>query len=132
MPPSLYSNLYETASLLKSDHLDCISSNNGWNVLNLENDRVGFESVHAGDELSFSASWRQATIFYEFGPNLNALAEVSVDGIPIDTIDNKFVGGNNILQHEQLFEQSVPTSRTIRIRNLTEATFKVSYLMYCP
>lgn len=131
MPPPLYNDIYENSTLLKSDHLDFISANNGWSVLYVENNRVAFESVHAGDELSFSASWRQATFFYEFGPDFNALAEVSVDGIPIDTIDNKFVGGYNILQHLQLFEQTVPTIRNIRIRNLTEETFKISYLMYC-
>jgi hypothetical protein len=133
LPPYLYTDIYEKATIVKTEDLNNITFNSGWVQLTQEYDRIGFDAYLANATCTMNVKWREASILYLYSGDLNASMEVSLNGIPVDTIYNhRSDGGGSYMYRYSIFENVIPFSQTISFRNLTNEHFIINYLLYTP
>ncbi len=130
--PPLTSDIYEWASIYKEGDKDIqVLSLGGWSQGLRELGRIGFESDSAGVEMILEIEARELTVLYPISKTRNATVEVSLDGIPMDTLNNYFAEdwGGGMLKPYQVYSGAAIDKRRLSFRHLQGRDFQIQYLL---
>ena len=130
LPPNYFTDRYENAGVLKLTQSAVCTSNEGWDFVEREAGRLGLVPASKNAHLQILCTWRECALVYQISTDHSAHLEVSIDGVPTDTLCNLSTGNANFTM--TLFQSPYSEARTIDLRNLDTEAFGISYVLYVP
>ncbi len=133
VPAPIYGTVYDTAGFYHTaDSSLRVSLAGSWAPISKEQGRIGFMDFTAGPGMSFDYFGKEVTLGYHVTKLGTGRLEVSVNGVPVDTLSDYFAGdwGGGVMRFKLLHRSQTPQKATVTLTLLEGRNFQVDYLLY--